>query len=98
MEELKVSVARLEQQNKEQDRRIKNLEHSTEALSELTFITRDLVDAVKNMTEVQKAHSERLELLERAPGDKLVSIKNTFVIAIVSAIAGGIATAFIQAI
>lgn len=98
MEELQVAVAKLQQQNKEQDRRLKNLEHSTETLSELTFITRDLVDAVKNMTEVQKAHSERLELLERAPGDKLVSIKNTFVVAIVSAIAGAIITAIVQAI
>ena len=98
MEELQVAVAKLQQQNKEQDRRLKNLEHSTETLSELTFVTRDLVEAVKNMTEVQRAHSERIELLERAPGDKLVSIKNTFVVAIVSAVAGSVVTAIVHTI
>lgn len=98
MSDFDVILGQMQQQNIEQDRRLKNLERSTETLSELTFITKDLVEAVKNMTEIQKAHSNRLEALERAPGERLLSLKNTAALAAVSAITGGLATLGLQAL
>ena len=92
MSELEAAVAALKQQNLEQDRRLKNLERTNKAISELTFVTKELVEAVQKLTEVQQAHDARLERLERAPGEHLVKIKDTIVVAIISAACGALVT------
>ena len=51
MSELEAVVAALKQQNLEQDRRLKNLERTNKAISELTFVTKDLVEAVQKLTQ-----------------------------------------------
>lgn len=92
MSELEAMVATLKQQNLEQDRRLKNLERTNKAISELTFVTKDLVEAVQKLTEVQQAHDERLARLERAPGDHLIKVKDTIVVGIISAACGAFVT------
>lgn len=92
MSELEVIVAALKQQNLEQDRRLKNLERTNKAISELTFVTKDLVEAVQKLTEVQQAHDTRLDRLERAPGDHLIKIKDTIVVGLISAACGAFIT------
>ena len=89
LERMYHDVAALEQQNKEQDRRIKNLEHNHDAICQLTYVTKDLLEAVKELTASCENHDKRISQLEKAPGDKLLKLKDAFVLAIVSALGGG---------
>lgn len=98
LETLYSQVARLEQQNTEQDRRIKNLEHNHEAICQLTYVTKNLLEAVKELTSSYEGHEKRLIQLERAPGDKLLKIKDAVILAIASAIGGGVLTWIINTV
>lgn len=89
LERMYHDVAALEQQNKEQDRRIKNLEHNHDAICQLTYVTKDLLEAVKELTASYENHDKRITQLEKAPGDSLLKIKDAFVLAVVSALGGG---------
>lgn len=89
LERIYHDVAALEQQNKEQDRRLKNLEHNHDAICQLTYVTKDLLEAVKELTSSYEGHEKRLAQLEKAPGDKLLRIKDAIVLAMASAIGGG---------
>ena len=82
-------VATLKQQNMEQDRRIKNLEHNHDAICQLTYVTKDLLEAVKELTASYENHDKRITQLEKAPGDNLLKIRDAFVLAVVSALGGG---------
>lgn len=95
MGENETLIAKLEQQNIDQDRRLKNLERTYNAISELTYVTKDLVEAVQKLTEVQKIHDDRLITLEHAQGDHLVKIKSTIALSLISALCGAFATWFI---
>lgn len=92
LEKLYHDLATLEQQNREQDRRLKKLENNHEAICQLTYVTKDLLEAVKELTTSYEGHEKRLIQLERAPGDKLLKIKDAVVLAIASAIGGGLIT------
>lgn len=81
-------VATLLEQNKEQDRRISELEKTYKALTELTYITQDLVKSVQTIADNQQKHNDRIVKLEHAPGDGLVKIRDCFILAIVSGLAG----------
>ena len=70
-------MARVEQHNIEQDRRLKNLEHSNEALMELTLVTRELADTVKRLAEIQEKHDNRIASLELEPGKKILKLKDS---------------------
>lgn len=92
MDNYEAKLAKLEQQNLEQDRRLKNLEHNHEAICQLTFVTQNLLEAVKELTSSYEGHEKRIMQLERAPGDKLLKVKDAFILAIASAVAGGLIT------
>ena len=98
MGEYEADIAALKQQNIEQDRRLKNLERTNKAISELTFVTKDLVEAVQKLTEVQQAHDDRLDKLERAPGEHLIKMKDTILVSILSALGGAVVTLIISMI
>lgn len=85
-------IAKLEQQNNEQDRRLKGLEKNHDAISQLTYVTKDLLEAVKELTSCYDAHEKRLVQLEHAPGTKLLKIKDAIVLALLAALCGGLVT------
>lgn len=90
------NVAKLQQQNIEQERRLKNLERNNKAIVDLTYVTKELAETVKQLAEIQEKHDKRIDELERAPGENLLKLKNTVVIGILSALSGGIVTLLIQ--
>ena len=92
MSEYEALLAKLEQQNLEQDRRLKNLEHTYKAISELTYVTKDLVEAVRKLTEIQQTHDNRLIALEHAQGDHLIKVKSTISLSLLSAACGAFTT------
>ena len=98
LESIYKGLAKLDQQNTEQDRRLKNLEHNHEAICQLTYVTQDLLEAVKELTNSYRGHEQRLLKLERAPGDKLLRIKDAVILALASAIGGGLITWIINTV
>lgn len=98
LESIYKGLAKLDQQNTEQDRRLKNLEHNHEAICQLTYVTQDLLEAVKELTNSYRGHEQRLLQLERAPGDKLLRIKDAVILAFASAIGGGLITWIINTV
>lgn len=98
LEKLYAEIAKLEQQNTEQDRRLKNLEHNHEAICQLTYVTKDLLEAVKELTSSYEGHEKRIMQLEKAPGEKLLKIKDAVILAIASALGGGLITWIFQMI
>lgn len=92
MDDITATLAMVEQQNREQDRRLKKLESNHEAICQLTYVTKDLVEAVKELTKAYEGHEQRIISLERAPGDKLIKVKDLIVAGFASALGGGILT------
>ena len=78
--------------------RIDDLEKQQQQIQDLTISVQELAMSVKNMVEVQKAHSDKLTELEARPAQNWNTMTRTAFTTIVSAIAGAAARAFINSI
>lgn len=78
--------------------RINDLEKQQQQIQELTISVQELAMSVKNMVEVQKAHSDKLADLESRPAQNWNTMTRTAFTTIISAIAGAAALAFINSI
>ena len=80
------------------NRRIEDLEKQQQQIQDLTISVQELAMSVKNMVEVQKAHSDKLAELEARPAQNWNTMTRTAFTTIISAIAGAAALAFINSI
>lgn len=78
--------------------RIDDLEKQQQQIQELTISVQELAMSVKNMVEVQKAHSDKLAELESRPAQNWSTVTRTVLTTIVGAIAGAATLAFVNAI
>lgn len=78
--------------------RIADLEKQQQQIQELTISVQELAMSVKNMVEVQKAHSDKLAELESRPSQNWNTVTRTVLTTIVGAIAGAATLAFVNAI
>lgn len=78
--------------------RIDDLEKQQQQIQELTISVQELAMSVKNMVEVQKAHSDKLAELESRPAQNWNTAARTVLTTIVGAIAGAATLAFVNAI
>lgn len=78
--------------------RIDDLEKQQQQIQELTISVQELAMSVKNMVEVQKAHSDKLAELESKPEQNWNTVTRTVLTTIVGAIAGAAVIAFVNAI
>lgn len=78
--------------------RIDDLEKQQQQIQELTISVQELAMSVKNMVEVQKAHSDKLAELESRPSQNWNTVTRTVLTTIVGAIAGAATLAFVNAI
>lgn len=78
--------------------RIDDLERQQKQIQDLTISVQELAMSVKNMVEVQKAHSDKLAELESKPAQNWNTVTRTVLTTIVGAIAGAAAIAFGNAI
>lgn len=78
--------------------RIDDLERQQKQIQDLTISVQELAMSVKNMVEVQKAHSNKLAELESKPAQNWNTVTRTVLTTIVGAIAGAAAIAFVNAI
>ena len=78
--------------------RIDDLEKQQQQIQELTISVQELAMSVKNMVEVQKAHSDKLAELESRPAKNWNTVTKTVLTTIIGAIAGAATLAFVNAI
>lgn len=97
-EEIAQAIAVYEERMKVANHRIDDLEEQQKQIQELTLSVQELAMSVKSMVEVQKTHSEKISELEAKPAQNWNSMTRTAFTAIVSAIAGAAAIAFVNAI
>lgn len=94
-EAVKVELQRLHDEEHRQNRRIELLEESVKSIQELTISVHTLAHDMKQMLEEQREQGNRLDQLEQEPADAWKRVKTTIITAILSTIAGGLATGLI---
>ena len=99
MDELtKAELARIRDEDQRQNRRIELLEDMSKVIQDLVLSIHGLAKDMEQMLQEQKEQdnqSKRLDALEREPGNTYKDIKKTVITAIVSALAGSLATGLI---
>ena len=86
---------RIEEWEHRQDRRIELLEESVKAIQDLTISVHTLAHDMKQMLEEQKNQGKRLDKLEQEPAQSWKQAKTTIITAVLSTIAGSLATGLI---
>lgn len=99
---LKSELARIRDEDQRQNRRIEILEGMTKVIQELVISIHGLAKDMEQMLQEQRDQgkrldnqSKRLDALEREPGNVYKDMKKTAITAIISALAGGLATGLI---
>ena len=94
-EAIRVEIERLHDEDRRQNKRLELLEESVKSIQDLTVSVHMLAHDMKQMLEEQKEQGKRLDKLEQEPADAWKQVKTTIITAIVSTIAGGVATGLI---
>lgn len=94
-EAIKVEIDRLRDEDRRQNQRLKLLEENSKVIHDLAMSVHALAHDMNRMLEEQKSQGERLDRLEAAPGKQWNHIKTTIITAIVSTLAGSMATGLI---
>lgn len=79
-------LARVDDENSRQNQRLELLEKNSASLNDLVVSVKELAMSVKQMQEELKRQGQRLEAIEKEPGEKWKKL--TWLI--VTAVAGGI--------
>lgn len=79
-------LARVDDENTRQNQRIELLEKNSASLNDLVVSVKELAMSVKQMQEELKRQGQRLEAIEKEPGEKWKKL--TWLI--ITAVAGGI--------
>ena len=101
MDELtKAELARIRDEDQRQNRRIELLEDMSKVIQDLVLSIHGLAKDMEQMLQEEQGkrldnQSKRLDALEREPGNTYKDIKKTVITAIVSALAGSLATGLI---
>ena len=81
---------RIDAENERQNRRIALLEGNVQQMNDLTVSVKEMAVTMGNMLEEQKKQGDRLEKLEREPGEAHRQIKAAIITAAVSSVVGAI--------
>lgn len=79
---------RIDAENERQNRRISLLEETVRQINDLTISVKEMAVNMKNMIEEQRKQGDRLEKLEKEPGEVHKQIKMAIVTAIISSVVG----------
>lgn len=93
---------RIDEENKRQNHRLQLLEDNVRQINDLTVsVSRMAVNMENMLTAIERQgtliekQGERLETLEKEPGESYKNIKKTVITAAISTVVGGIITALI---
>ncbi len=87
---------RQDAENERQNRRIQLLEDNVRQINELTVSVKEMAVNMGNMLKELEKQGERLEALEKEPGETTKQIKQTIITAIISTVVGAVVTAIIM--
>lgn len=87
---------RQDAENERQNRRIQLLEDNVRQINELTVTVKEMAVNTGNMLKELEKQGERLEALEKEPGETTKQIKQTIITAIISTVVGAVVTAIIM--
>lgn len=87
-------LARVEERAKSNTHRLDNLEELSNSIHEQTATIKELVTELKYTNKSVSDHEERLDNIEKKPAKHMAAMTN----AIISTIAGGIASAAVSAL
>lgn len=97
-EATRAEIERLRDEDRRQNRRLEALEASTETQQKIAISVEKLALNMEQMLKEQEKQGERLDALEKAPGEQWSSMKRTIFNTIVGAGAGAFATGIIYAL
>ena len=90
-----ISRAEHEEWERRKGKRIELLGESVKAIQDLTISVHTLAHDMKQMLEEQKSQGKRLDKLEQEPAQSWKQAKTTIITAVLSTIAGSLATGLI---
>ena len=93
--EIRVELERIRDEDQRQNRRIELLEESVKVNQELAMSVHLLAHDMKKMLEEQRSQGSRLDKLEQEPATAWKKAKTTIITAVISSIAGSMATGLI---
>lgn len=94
-EVIKAEIERLHDEDRRQNKRLEMLEGLVREIQSLALSVHGLAKDMEQMLHEQRDQGRRLDALEREPADAWKNAKKTFITAILSTIAGGMATGLI---
>ena len=94
-EAIKAEIERLHDEDRRQNKRLEMLEGLVRETQSLALSVYGLAKDMEQMLHEQRDQGRRLDALEREPADAWKNAKKTFITAILSTIAGGMATGLI---
>ena len=94
-EEIAAKLASHEQRIIGVEHRVKDLEETQKQIQDLTISVKELALSVKNMVSEQMSQGERIDRLEDEPAEKWKLVYRTIITAIVSTLAGAVASGLI---
>lgn len=95
MEDLAVKVAEIDQRCRSNTHRIDDLAEQADNLHELTTSVKLLAANMERMASEQVKQGERLDALEKQPGERWNTMTRTIFTTVVSTVAGGLVGALI---
>lgn len=94
-EALRAELERLRDEDKRQNQRIDALEALVKEIQSLTLSIQGLAKDMEQMLIQQQTQGKRLDTLEREPANAWRDAKKTLAAAVISTVAGGLATGLI---
>ena len=88
---------RIDDHNKRQDARLKEIEKSVMSITELVTSVKGLAVEMKHMSEEQRKQGQRLETLEGRDGEKWRTVVACMITAVIGAAIGIVADGFFLA-
>jgi uncharacterized protein YceH (UPF0502 family) len=89
-------VAIVEQSSKSSHHRLDNLEDQTKAIIRVSVSVESMAGKITEMVDMYKNHDDRIDKLEREPGDRVLRYWQAFVGALVTGAAGVLIGTFLK--
>lgn len=93
---INAELARLHDEETRQNRRLENLEDSVKQMSSIALSVQRLADSMERMLKEQEKQGQRLDAIEKKPGEAWNSMQRTVFNTIVGAVAGALAVGLAQ--
>lgn len=95
---VKVELERIHDEDQRQNKRLSELEATIKQLNDIVLSIQRLTMSVESLAKDVHKQGERLEAIERAPVERINSVKQTIITTITGIVIGALAVGLIQMI